>query len=83
MDSIKLNQIPEIFTDFEYPVEKETLEEISKIRLVLADGEIEIGDILEDMPSRIYGSPRELEEEIYTYLPIQALGEPGQSEGDA
>lgn len=51
--------------------------------LLLADGETKVENVVLEMQDDEFGSPTELEEGLYANLPIEAVGEPGQSEGDA
>ena len=84
MGGVKLNEVGELLEDLEYPVtQEEVLEHIGDVTLLLADGETKVENVVSDMQDEEFGSPTELEEGLYASLPTEAVGEPGQSEGDA
>jgi hypothetical protein len=84
MDHLKLNQVAEQFAELEYPVTRAAVvERFDGVTLALADGEADLGAVLADCPTESFASADELFEEFNGYLPIEALGEPGQSDGDA
>ncbi|MFP4175260.1 MAG: hypothetical protein ACLFSW_05720 [Halobacteriales archaeon] len=81
---IKLNEVGELLEELDYPVTNEdVVNRFGDVTLLLADGEEVLGYVLTDSDEESFGSPTELEEEIYANLPKEAVGEPGQSEGDA
>ncbi len=53
------------------------------VTVELADGETNLGDVVARTASDRYDSAAELRDELYEYLPTEAIGEPGQSEGDS
>ncbi|MCX2819155.1 hypothetical protein EGH25_07290 [Haladaptatus sp. F3-133] len=80
----KLNEIHGLLEELEYPVTgEEAIESIGETTLLLADGEESLGRVISEINDESFGSATELEEEIYANLPTEAVGEPGQSEGDA
>lgn len=84
MRDVKLNQLHEVIETLEYPIEKaEAREELSDVRLVFADGEEALSDVLARSNVDRYGTSDDLESEVYSHLPVNAVGEPGQSEGDS
>jgi hypothetical protein len=81
---VKLSRIEDVLSELSYPVTRESAaEELDDVTLQLADGEASLGGVLEDVPSDSFDSVGELRDEIFEYLPEAAIGEPGQSEGDA
>ena len=80
----RLSRIDDTLETLSYPVDRETAAaELEDVTLELADGEANLGEVLEDVEADSFESPDDLRDEIYEYLPEGALGEPGQSEGDA
>jgi hypothetical protein len=81
---IKLNEVHGLLEELEYPASnEEAVETLGDTTLLLADGEASLGRVISDIDEESFGSATELEEEIYANLPREAVGEPGQSEGDA
>lgn len=84
MGGVKLNEVGELLEDLEYPVtNEEVLEQLGNVTLLLADGETKVENVVLEMEDEEFDSPTELEESLYANLPMEAVGEPGQSEGDA
>lgn len=81
---VKLNAVGELLDELDYPVTpEELLDKFGDVTLLLADGEEELGNVVSEMDDEEFGSPTDLGEGLYANLPIEAVGEPGQSEGDA
>ncbi len=85
MTEIKLSELTGTLRDeLEFPVDTETAAEaLEGFTLLLADGEAELSELVRELESEEYGSVGDVEMEVYSHLPPEALGEPGQSEGDA
>jgi hypothetical protein len=84
MTRIKLSGLRSRLADIDYPADVEQVgDELGDTVVELADGEVALTDVLEDVPDDRYGSADELEADVYAALPTEAVGEPGQSEGDA
>ena len=84
MGGVKLNEVGELLKDLEYPVtHEEVLEQLGDVTLLLADGETKIESVVSEMGDEKFKTPTDLEEGLYANLPTEAVGEPGQSEGDA
>lgn len=82
--NIKLNELSEYVAEFEYPVDRNAaIDRSQDTTLVLADGEENLGVLLEQSNADQFDSEDELETEIFNVLPRHAVGEPHQSEGDA
>jgi hypothetical protein len=82
--SVELSHLEEPLMTLTYPVARETAaEQLDDVTVRLANGEETLGDLIADVPSDAFDSAEELRDELYGYLPEEALGEPGQSEGDA
>ncbi|WP_380675756.1 hypothetical protein [Salinigranum sp. GCM10025319] len=81
---IKLNTVLEQFEALDYPVDRETAaERFAGSTLLMADGETDLGGLIEQTHTRSFESAEDLFVELQTVLPIEAVGEPGQSDGDA
>ncbi|MCU4800808.1 hypothetical protein OB920_10540 [Halobacteria archaeon HArc-gm2] len=80
---VKLNELGVAFEGLQFPVERETVAtELDDVVLRYADGEEPLPDVLDRVGARSFGDRDELENEIYNTLPVEAVGEPGQSEGE-
>jgi hypothetical protein len=82
--TVKLSHVDEPLLTLTYPVTRETAaERLDDVTVRLADGEENLGDLVASVSSDSFDSADELRDELYGYLPEAAIGEPGQSEGDA
>ncbi|MFC4356402.1 hypothetical protein ACFO0N_00395 [Halobium salinum] len=82
--SVKLNSVETLFGDLEYPItRKEASAAYAGTTLLLADGETDLGRVVAETVSDTFEGPDELFADLHTALPIEAVGEPGQSDGDA
>lgn len=82
--TVKLSRVESLFEELEYPVgRREASEEFSDVTVELADGEANLGELVADCPSEEYDDAGELHNDLQGVLPTEALGEPGQSEGDS
>jgi hypothetical protein len=83
-EQLKLTQVGDRFGTLEYPLSrKAAASHFEAVTLVLADGEANLGAVIADCHADSFASAQELFEEFNAALPIEALGEPGQSDGDA
>lgn len=83
-NEVHLNRIRTVIEALEYPIGKEDArEELADVRLLYADGEEPLSDVISRTHAESFEGADDLEAEIYNNLPIEAVGEPGQSEGDA
>lgn len=81
---VKLSRLSPVLNGIEYPTSRsDAAAEFDDVTLQLADGETVLGAVIRDCPSERFAAVDELETEIYGFLPTEAVGEPGQSEGDA
>jgi len=51
--------------------------------VLFADGDADLGALLEEVEQERFESPEDAFAALQNVLPIEALGEPGQSDGDA
>jgi hypothetical protein len=83
-ETIKLSRLESRLEALSYPIYRsEAAEACSDVRVQLADGEVNLGSVIADVGSDSFEGPGELYEELHNALPVNAVGEPRQSEGDA
>ena len=81
---VKLNEVESEFSKLDYPVTRAAaVQYYEGVTLLLADGEADLGDLIAETGSSEFESPNDLYTDIQNVLPVEAVGEPGQSEGDA
>ncbi|WP_380676938.1 hypothetical protein [Salinigranum sp. GCM10025319] len=81
---IKLSDVSSVLDDIAYPIRRTTAaEELSDVRLILADGETNLGKLVSETSRDSFDSAADLTSELNNVLPREAVGEPYQSEGDA
>ncbi|QLG62158.1 DUF5789 family protein [Halorarum salinum] len=84
MDRVRLSRVESRLDDLQYPISREdAAEHFADTTLTYADGEENLGDRILDCRSESFADLDELVSDLYNILPVEALGEPGQSEGDA
>jgi hypothetical protein len=82
--TVKLSRLPALLDSLDYPLSRRhVVDEADGVTVLLADGEVALERVADDLVSEEFGSQPELQAELYQFLPIGAVGEPGQSEGDA
>lgn len=80
---VKLNRIRGTVDALSYPLSKEeAIAELADVTVLYADGEEPLADVVARSNVEGFESADELESEIYSNLPTEAVGEPGQSEGE-
>jgi hypothetical protein len=80
---IQLNETVALFEELSYPVARSTVtEEFAAVTVRLADGEVNLGDLLSESSSETFDSADDLEIALHNALPREAVGEPYQSEGE-
>ena len=83
MGEVKLSRLETVLSDLEYPISRERAsDELEDVTVLLADGETNLGDVVSETGSESFESVDELGSEVYGALPIEAVGEPFQSEGE-
>ncbi|WP_224336687.1 hypothetical protein [Haloprofundus halobius] len=83
-ETVKLSRVESVFEELSYPITREeTAATYAETTVTFADGEANLGELVSETRSDRYYSAEDLSEELYNVLPIEAVGEPGQSEGDA
>lgn len=82
--TVELNRVETLFTQLEYPIDRdEAAESFTDTTVRFADGEANLGRLVSDVPSDRFEGPDELYADLNSALPVEAVGEPGQSDGDA
>lgn len=80
---IKLNELRDVTDSLSYPISKaEAVAAVDDVVLRYADGQEPLPAVLERSTVEGYDSAEDLESDVYTHLPTEAVGEPGQSEGE-
>jgi len=81
---VALNRLTHELERHQYPLTvDDAAAEMDNVVLEYADGEEALADVLDRSNEDVFVSPDDLESEIFGLLPTEAVGEPGQSEGDA
>lgn len=82
-EDVKLSHVDEVLDDLAYPITNdEARAELQGITLQFADGAERLSDVIARSSMEVFVSPGDLEAELYSNLPVEAVGEPGQSEGE-
>ncbi|WP_435097915.1 DUF5789 family protein [Halarchaeum sp. P4] len=82
-ERVKLKDLEESLEGLPYPITKENaVDELEGVVLVYADGEEAVGDVVARIQEDVFDDPASLAASIRNTLPVEAVGEPGQSEGE-
>lgn len=80
---VKLKDLEEALEGLPYPLSKSNaVNELDDVVLVYADGEEDASDVVRRIEEDVFDGPASLAASIYNNLPTEAVGEPGQSEGE-
>ena len=80
---VTLNQLRSVLEALDYPVSRgDAREDVSDVTLSYADGRESLAAVVERTNQETFEGVDDLETEIYNNLPVEAVGEPGQSEGE-
>ena len=81
---VKINRVKTVLDRADYPLEREAAAaEFDDVTLIIADGEANLGDLIANCDRDSVESGDDLDTELNNVMPIEAVGEPGQSDGDA
>lgn len=81
--TIGINEIEAVLQEVEYPVDRDSVvRKFGDVTVDLADGEVNLGDVIGSSSDDVFESVEDLELEIFSLLPREAVGEPFQSEGE-
>jgi len=79
-----LSRVEDEFRDHSYPVARDDLADACAGTTVLfADGDADLGDLVAEIDQERFESAEDAVAALQNVLPIEAVGEPGQSDGDA
>lgn len=79
---VTLSRLRDELEELSYPIERPAAaDELREVTVQYADGEEPKADVVGRANADEFASAEELESEIYSTLPTEAVGEPGQSEG--
>ena len=80
---IKLSHIEDPLSELSYPLSRDdAVDRLDDVTLRLADGEANLGEVVADSNADSFDSADDLQNEVLNNLPREAVGEPGQSEGE-
>jgi hypothetical protein len=80
---VMLNRLRTVIGPLEYPLSKADVhEQLSDVTLLFADGEESLVAVVDRSHAESFEDVEDLEVEIFNNLPVEAVGEPGQSEGE-
>jgi len=83
-DEIHLSRLESALDDRRYPAERDALAEaFAGTTVLFADGDADLGDLIADVDQATFESAADAHAALQNVLPIGAVGEPGQSDGDA
>lgn len=81
---IKMSHLTDALDELEYPIDRpDAADQFDGVKLLLADGHVDLGARINDVPGERYQRREDLESDLHTTLPRRAVGEPYQSEGDS
>jgi len=82
-DRVKLKDLEDALEGLPYPLAKRDAEaELEGVVLVYADGEEPASDVVSRIQEEVFDGPASLALSMRSNLPTEAVGEPGQSEGE-
>ena len=80
---VKLNELDELLGTATYPLSAGTAKtEFDDVAIQYADGTERLTDLLERVPDEQFDSVGDLRTSILNVVPVEGVGEPGQSEGE-
>lgn len=83
-ERVKLSRVESAFERLEFPVTRDdAAAELVDVTVVFPDGEANLGERVSETGSDAFHGPDELHAELGNVLPVESVGEPGQSDGDA
>lgn len=83
MSEVNLSRVETVLEDLEYPVTNdEAAREFDDVTLLLADGERNLGSLVERSDRDRFESVDDVKSALHNVLPREAVGEPYQSEGE-
>jgi hypothetical protein len=81
---VRLSRVEAEFNDHSFPTARDALaESCADTTVLFADGDADLGELVADITQERFESAEDAYVALQNVLPIEALGEPGQSDGDA
>ncbi len=82
--TIKLSRLQQQLESLSYPIDAdEAADSFADTTVTFADGDADLGTLIGKIDADRFESAEGLYSDLNNVLPIEALGEPGQSDGDA
>jgi hypothetical protein len=82
-EEVKLSRIVPVLDELDYPISRsDVVDELGEMTVLLADGEVNFGDLIGETNEDSFASQDDLALEVMNLLPRRAVGEPYQSEGE-
>ncbi|WP_254272600.1 DUF5789 family protein [Haloarcula marina] len=80
---VKLNELAELLEEMTYPVGvTQAKTRFDDVTLVYADGTEQLSAVLDRVPDERFESAGDAQTSIMNIIPVEGVGEPGQSEGE-
>ena len=84
MESVKIARVKTALETLDYPATRTAAAAaFDGTTLEMADGKANLGELISDTGRESFDSADDLTTELHNVVPIEAVGEPGQSDGDA
>ena len=81
---VHLSRVEGELRERSFPTSRETLaDECAGTTVLFADGDADLGDLLAEIDQPRFESAEDAFTALQNVLPVEAVGEPGQSDGDA
>ncbi|ELZ99036.1 hypothetical protein C440_01730 [Haloferax mucosum ATCC BAA-1512] len=83
-EEIKLSRLESVLDSLSYPVaRRDAAAAFDGVTVLMADGNADLGEMIRQCLPDEFASATDLYYELNNVMPIEAVGEPGQSDGDA
>ncbi|EMA03590.1 hypothetical protein [Haloferax denitrificans] len=83
-ETITLGRVESLLEDLSYPVSRrDAATSLDGVTVLMADGNADLGELVGNCLTAEFADAKDLYYELNNAMPIEALGEPGQSDGDA
>ncbi|MBX0324270.1 hypothetical protein EGH21_14635 [Halomicroarcula sp. F13] len=80
---VKLNELTELLESASYPLSADAMRsQFDDVTLVYADGSEPLAAVLDRIGSDQFDSAEDAQTSIFNVVPVEGVGEPGQSEGE-
>jgi uncharacterized protein YbbC (DUF1343 family) len=80
---VKLSELDSVLQKFDYPLSKsDAIDRTDDVVVLYADGDEPLPDVIERIDADSFDSAQDFQTQAYNVLPTEAVGEPGQSEGE-